>query len=165
LQSKLFFRRGDPSALHQAARTAGPFFAWRTQFLVQIPSGSFNPARSSNIGSGYGAVVPYLAATLLPLSGLEMSTRVHYHYNLATTRIANPPPIPHLVYRNGKARETQLYLGPGGGFDFNSGNTLNIKPPLEAGSPQHGQRTLPATALHPTVLGIRTHRMERFADR
>jgi hypothetical protein len=169
LQSKLFFRRSDPSALHHAARTAGPFFAWRTQFLVQIPSGSFNPARSSNIGSGYWAVVPYLAATWLPVSRLELSTRVHYQYNLATTRIANPPPIPHLVYRNGqagqltyanftgswriakklyagangygvyqlspdrtnnmnvgKARETQLYLGPGGGFDFNSGNTLNI---------------------------------------
>jgi hypothetical protein len=105
----------------------------------------------------------------MPWRKFELSTRLHYQYNLPTTRIANPPPIPHLIYKNGqagqlayanftgsyrlsrklyagangygvyqlspdktnqmnvgKARETQLYLGPGGGYDFNSGNTLNV---------------------------------------
>jgi hypothetical protein len=168
-QSRLFLR--DEATTSPGARVglASPCFAWRTQVLVQAPTGSFNAGRSSNVGSGYWAVVPYVAATYMPWRKFELSTRLHYQYNLPTTRIANPPPIPHLIYKNGqagqlayanftgsyrlsrklyagangygvyqlspdktnqmnvgKARETQLYLGPGGGYDFNSGNTLNV---------------------------------------
>jgi len=147
----------------------GPYFAYRVQFLVQIPNGEFSPKISINPGSGYWAVVPYLAATYLPRRRIEMSTRLHYQYNLPTTKIANPPPIPHLAYVNGqagqlvygnftgsyrftrklylgansygvyqlspdktnsvnvsKARETQFYLGPGGGYDFSRTDTLNV---------------------------------------
>jgi hypothetical protein len=168
-QSKLSLRNETASSHHARAGLARPYFGWRVQVLTQVPAGSFNANRSSNVGSGYWAVVPYLAATYMPLRKLELSTRMHYQYNLPTARIANPPPIPHLVYKNGqagqltyanftgsyrlshklyagangygvyqlspdktnninvgKARETQLYLGPGGGYDFDSGNTLNV---------------------------------------
>jgi hypothetical protein len=146
-----------------------PCLAFRTQFAVQIPTGSFNSARSINEGSGYWAVVPYLAATYLPRPRIEISTRLHYQYNLATSQLSNPPPIPHLVYvsgqagqlvygnftssyrftrrlyvgansyevyqlspdrtngiKVGQARESQAYLGPGGGFDFARADTLNV---------------------------------------
>jgi len=146
-----------------------PYFAYRVQLLTQIPTGEFHPSVNINPGSGYWAVVPYLAATYLPRRKVEMSTRLHYQYNLPTTKIANPPPIPHLVYHNGqagqlvyanfagsyrltrrlyfgansyglyqlspdktngvnvgKARETQFYLGPGGGYDFSKADTLNV---------------------------------------
>ena len=168
-QSKSYVGEGrakDPS-LARAARN--PYFAYRLQALVQIPNGSFNTARSINQGSGYWAVAPYIAATYLPVARLEMSTRFHYQYNLATDKIPNPPPIPHLIYKNaqagqllydnltssykftrklylganayglyqlspdktngvnvGGARETQFYLGPGGGYDFPKSNTLNV---------------------------------------
>jgi hypothetical protein len=185
-QSKFFFHKSAstaavlPSArwaikgkppLPQLARQTepGPFFAYRVQFLVQIPTGEFHSSVNINPGSGYWAVVPYLAATYLPRPKFELSTRLHYQYNLPTTKIPNPPPIPHLVYRNGqagqlvygnfagsyrftpklylgangfavyqlspdktngmnvgKARETQFYLGPGGGYDLSKSNTVNV---------------------------------------
>jgi len=170
-QSKYFLRGTGsrplkPGSVEEHSR---PFLAWRAQFLVQIPNGKFDSKKSVNPGSGYWAVVPYLAATYMPWRKLEMSTRLHYQYNLPTTKLANPPPIPHLVYVNGqagqlvygnfttsyrvtrklyvgansygvyqlspdrtngvtvnKARESQFYLGPGGGFDFSRTNTLNV---------------------------------------
>jgi hypothetical protein len=180
-QSHFFFHKSVSLMPLSTARSAvngrlsaqqtepAPYFAYRLQFLVQIPSGEFSHRDSINPGSGYWAVVPYLAATYLPHRGVEMSTRLHYQYNLPTTSIANPPPIPHLVYNNGqagqfvyanftgsyrftrkvyfgansyglyqlspdktngvnvgKARETQFYLGPGGGYDISKANTLNV---------------------------------------
>jgi len=172
-QSKYFVHAPARNPLKAAASAGsaepGPYLAYRAQVLVQIPTGNFNPAKSSNVGSGYWAVAPYLAATYMPSRRIEMSTRLHYQYNLPTTRIANPPPIPNLVYVNGQAgqlvygnitgsyrlsrklyfgtngygvyqlspdktnninvghaRETQLYLGPGGGYDFSRANTLNV---------------------------------------
>jgi|GEM_PF-732155 len=180
-QSKFFFHKASPAPGSSADRSAaeglapvpqaeqGPFFAYRVQFLVQIPTGEFHSSVNINPGSGYWAVVPYVAATYLPWRKVEMSTRLHYQYNLPTTKIGNPPPIPHLVYVNGqagqlvygnftgsyrvtrklyvgansfgvyqlspdktngvnvgKARETQFYLGPGGGYDFSVKDTLNV---------------------------------------
>jgi hypothetical protein len=181
-QSKYFFHKpvspvpgrrsvkGKPPGTPTKLQTEpGPFFAYRAQFLVQIPSGEFHPKVNINPGSGYWAVVPYLAATYIPRRGFELSTRLHYQYNLPTTKLANPPPIPHLIYKNGqagqlvygnftgsyrftrrlylgansygvyqlspdktngvnvgKARETQFYLGPGGGYDFSKSDTLNV---------------------------------------
>jgi hypothetical protein len=161
-QSKYFVH--DPA---QGDRNS--YLAFRAQFLVQFPTGKFAPGKSLNPGTGYWAVAPYLSATWLPVSRLEMSTRFHYQYNLATQRIPAPPPIPGLVYKSGqagqllydnltaswkftrklylggnaygvyqltpdrtngirvaKARETQLYLGPGGGYDFSKKDTLNV---------------------------------------
>ena len=169
-QSKFFGGEGTAKgASAKPGARLSPYFAYRLQFLVQIPNGDFNSTKNINQGSGYWAVAPYLAATYLPIPRLEMSTRFHYQYNLATSNLPNPPPIPHLVYTSGQAgqllydnfttsykftrklylganaygvyqlspdktngmnvggaRETQLYLGPGGGIDFAKGNTLNV---------------------------------------
>ncbi|MFY9745025.1 MAG: transporter [Acidobacteriaceae bacterium] len=168
-QSKIFDGEGAKDSSPRPASRRNPYFAYRFQFLVQVPNGSFDPTKSLNQGSGYWALAPYIAATFLPVRGLEMSTRLHYQYNLATDKIPNPPPIPHLTYTSGQAgqllydnyttsyrftrklymganayglyqlspdktngvnvggaRETQFYLGPGGGYDFPRSNTLNV---------------------------------------
>ncbi len=168
-QSKFFVGEGSAKDLSKPKVPSNPMFAYRIQFLVQIPNGSFDTTKSINQGSGYWAVAPYIAATYMPVSRLEMSTRFHYQYNLATDKIGNPPPIPHLVYTSGQAgqllydnfttsykvtkklymganaygvyqlspdktngvnvggaRETQFYLGPGGGYNFPKSNTLNV---------------------------------------
>jgi len=162
--------------VHDPARDDRSFYlAYRVQFVVQIPTGKFDSAKSLNPGSGYWAVAPYVAATWLPVRRLEISTRFHYQYNLATSRIPNPPPIPNLVYKSGQAgqlvydnltaswkftrklylganaygvyqltpdrtngirvpkgRETQAYVGPGGGYDFSKRDTLNVNVYLKA---------------------------------
>jgi hypothetical protein len=170
-QSKFFVRGGSAAKDSQPKLKAQPtpYFAYRFQFLVQIPNGNFDSKKSINQGSGYWAVAPYIAATYLPAPRLEMSTRFHYQYNLATDKLSNPPPIPGLVYKSGQAgqllydnfttsylftrklylganaygvyqlspdktngvklggaRETQLYIGPGGGYNFSKANTLNV---------------------------------------
>jgi hypothetical protein len=174
-QSKFFTRSesdrpsGAPPPNPPNASKSGPFFAYRFQFLVEMPTGRFNTAKNINSGAGYWAVIPYFAATYLPTRRVEMSTRLHYQYNLPTDKLGNPPLIPHLVYRNGQAgqlvygnftgsyrltrklylgansyavyqlspdktnginvghaRETQFFLGPGGGYDFSKSNTLNV---------------------------------------
>ncbi|MGA3371674.1 MAG: transporter [Terracidiphilus sp.] len=169
-QSKFFAGEGaGKDSSPKSAAQSSPYFAYRFQFLVQIPNGEFDRTKNINPGSGYWAVAPYIAATYLPVSRLEMSTRFHYQYNLATDKLPNPPPIPHLVYTSGQAgqlvydnfttsyrftkklylganayglyqlspdktngvkvggaRETQFYLGPGGGCDFGKANTLNV---------------------------------------
>jgi hypothetical protein len=102
-QSKIFGGEGAKDSSTKPASRQSPYFAYRLQFLVQVPNGSFDPARSLNQGSGYWAMAPYIAATYLPVPRLEMSTRFHYQYNLATDKIPNPPPIPHLVYTSGQA--------------------------------------------------------------
>jgi hypothetical protein len=170
-QSKFFVRSKGAAKgpLPKPKAPLEPYFAYRFQFLVQIPNGNFDPAKSINQGSGYWAVTPYIAATYMPAPRLEISTRFHYQYNLATDKISNPPPIPGLVYKSGQAgqlvydnftssylftrklylganaygvyqlspdktngvkvggaRETQFYLGPGGGNNFNKADTLNV---------------------------------------
>jgi hypothetical protein len=80
-----------------------PVFGWRLQFAVMSPSGMFNKNVNINQGAGYWGVNPYIAATLVPVPGLEFSTRLNYQYNFQTTNFSNPPPIPGLIYRNGQA--------------------------------------------------------------
>jgi hypothetical protein len=146
-----------------------PWFVYRLQLLFQFPVGGFDTHKNLNPGTGYSAVIPYVAATYLPTRRWEMSTRLHYQYNFQTDKIAGPPAVPGLVYKNGQAgqivygnfttsykltrrlylgansyevyqlnpdktngksvdhgRETQAYLGPGGGFDFNESNLLHV---------------------------------------
>jgi hypothetical protein len=168
-QSKSFIHRAAIESSSETPIEPHPYLAYRVQFLMQVPNGGFDPAKSINPGSGYWAVIPYLAVTSIPRQKYELSTRLHYQYNLPTSKIANPPPIPHLVYVNGqagqlvyanftgsyrfsrklylgansygvyqlspdktngidvsRARETQFYLGPGGGYDFARSDTLNV---------------------------------------
>jgi hypothetical protein len=168
-QSKMYVGGEGAPASPKSQVSSSPYFAYRLQFLVQIPNGSFNTSKSLNQGSGYWAVAPYFASTWLPVPRLEMSTRFHNQYNLATDNLPNPPPIPHLVYKSGQAgqllydnfttsyrftknlylggnayglyqltpdrtngikvggaRESQFYLGPGGGYDFGKSSTLNV---------------------------------------
>jgi hypothetical protein len=168
-QSRSFIHRPAPEGDRETPIVPHPYLAYRVQFLMQAPVGGFDPAKSINPGSGYWAFIPYLAATSIPRPKFELSTRMHYQYNLPTSKIANPPRIPHLVYVNGQAgqlvyanftgsyrfsrklylgansygvyqlspdktnginvghaRETQFYLGPGGGYDFARSDTLNV---------------------------------------
>jgi hypothetical protein len=80
-----------------------PVFAWRTQFSVIAPTGSTNDSKSINQGSGFWAFNPYVAMTWVPVPTIEFSTRLNYQYNFQTSQLQAPPPIPHLVYRNGQA--------------------------------------------------------------
>jgi len=168
-QSKFFGAEGVAQPVSKPRARLDPYFAYRLQVLVQVPSGSFDATKSLNQGSGYWAVAPYFAATYLPVRRLEVSTRLHYQYNLVTDKLSNPPPIPHLVYKNGQAgqliydnfttsykftrklylganaygvyqltpdktngirvggaRETQAYVGPGGGYNLGNADTLNL---------------------------------------
>jgi len=90
-----------------------PVFAWRAQFSVIAPTGSVNEQRNINQGSGFWAIDPYVALTWVPLPRLEFSSRINYQYNFQTSTIQSPPPIPHLVYRNGQAGQIMY-----GNFDM-----------------------------------------------
>jgi hypothetical protein len=80
-----------------------PVFVWRAQFGVYSPTGSLNTAKNINQGNGYWAIDPYIAFTYQPIPQVEISSRINYQYNFETSTIQSPPPIPHLVYRNGQA--------------------------------------------------------------
>jgi hypothetical protein len=80
-----------------------PDFAWRFQLIILSPIGGFDKHKNVNQGCGYWAINPYVSFTWAPTPKLEFSTRFNYQYNLSTTNIASPPPVPHLVYENGQA--------------------------------------------------------------
>jgi hypothetical protein len=80
-----------------------PYFTWRAQFIVMSPTGQMNDLKSMNQGCGYWAVNPYVTFTLLPFPAIELSNRLNYQYNFPGSTFSNPPPIPHLVYRDGQA--------------------------------------------------------------
>jgi hypothetical protein len=84
-------------------RGGRPVFAWRFQFSTVAPTGGFSTRRNINQGTGFWAVNPYVALTWLPIRRVEFSGRINYQYNFPTSRIANPPPIPGLIYRSGQA--------------------------------------------------------------
>jgi hypothetical protein len=80
-----------------------PIFSWRCQLLILSPTGDFNKHDAISQGAGMWAINPYIAATYLPTSRLEISTRFNYQYNLETSNFADPPPIPGVVYSSGQA--------------------------------------------------------------
>lgn len=80
-----------------------PVFSWRAAFDVIAPTGGFDRSRDVNQSAGYWSINPYVAATVLPTPKWEISARFHYLYNFTTSKIANPPPIPGFVLRNGQA--------------------------------------------------------------
>ncbi|GGE96489.1 SphA family protein [Sphingomonas prati] len=80
-----------------------PVASVRVAFNVIAPTGGFDRRRDLNQGSGYWSLNPYVAWTVLPAPGWEISGRLQYLYNFKTTRIANPPAIPGLTFDNGQA--------------------------------------------------------------
>lgn len=91
VQFKPVLRHGRPVASFRAA----------VDFLA--PTGGFDRTRDLNQGSGYWSVNPYLAWTVLPAKGWDISGRTQYLYNFKTTRIANAPTIPGFTFRDGQA--------------------------------------------------------------
>jgi hypothetical protein len=80
-----------------------PVFSWRFQLIILSPIGKFNTRDGINQGAGMWAINPYIAATFLPTSRIEISTRFNYQYNLKTSNFADPPPIPGIIYTSGQA--------------------------------------------------------------
>lgn len=83
--------------------TDRPVFAWRVQLGVYSPTGSVNTSRNINQGNGFWAFNPYFSFTYLPAPNIEISSRINYQYNFATSVIQAPPPIPGVTYYNGQA--------------------------------------------------------------
>ncbi|MDR6787936.1 hypothetical protein J2Y58_001288 [Sphingomonas sp. BE138] len=80
-----------------------PVASVRLALNAIAPTGGFDRSRDLNQGSGYWSINPYVAWTLLPAPGWEVSGRTQYLYNFRTSRIANPPTIPGFTFRNGQA--------------------------------------------------------------
>lgn len=91
IQFKPFMSHGHPVASIRVALDA------------IAPTGDFNRYRDLNQGSGYWSFNPYLAVTVLPAKGWELSARVQYLYNFKTTKIPNAPEIPGFAFEDGRA--------------------------------------------------------------
>jgi len=78
-----------------------PVFSQRVEFDVIAPIGKFNPNKDINQSSNFTSLNPYWAGTVLPLPHLELSARLNFLYNFATSRPAlerlyalqNPPRV------------------------------------------------------------------------
>lgn len=80
-----------------------PIASVRVALNAIAPTGGFSRTRDLNQSSGYWSVNPYVAWTVLPAPGWEISGRTQYLYNFSTKRISNPPNIPNLTIRDGQA--------------------------------------------------------------
>jgi hypothetical protein len=78
-----------------------PVFSHRFEFDVIAPIGKYDPSVDINQSSNFASLVPYWAATVMPLSRWEISLRLHYLYNVKNVRPALgrlysnevPPPV------------------------------------------------------------------------
>ena len=68
-----------------------PVFSHRFELDLIVPTGKYDPERNINQGSNYVSINPYWAATVLPLPGLELTTRLNWIYNFTNERPVNPP--------------------------------------------------------------------------
>jgi hypothetical protein len=75
-----------------------PVFSHRMELDLIAPIGKYDPSKSINQGSNFVSISPSWAITVVPLPGFEISTRLHYIYNMnnnrpvgAPTDPANPP--------------------------------------------------------------------------
>jgi len=78
-----------------------PVFSHRFELDVVAPIGKYDPSIDINQSSNFVSIIPYWAATVLPLPHLEVSARLHYLYNFKNVRPALgrlygnqlPPPV------------------------------------------------------------------------
>lgn len=78
-----------------------PVFSQRFEVDVIAPTGAYDPSVDINQSSNFVSIVPYWAATVLPLPHWEISARLHYLYNFKNVRPAfgrlytnvQPPPV------------------------------------------------------------------------
>jgi hypothetical protein len=78
-----------------------PVFSNRFEVDLIVPTGKYDPGIDINQSSNFVSLVPYWAATVLPLPHLELSVRLHYLYNFKNMRPALgrlygnevPPPV------------------------------------------------------------------------
>jgi hypothetical protein len=107
-----------------------PFFAHRLEIDLVAPTGKYNPHKNINQGSNYVSFVPHWAATLLPLSRLELSVRIHYIYNLRNDRPTGAPVDP----ANPPARLNLDSAKAGQAFFFNFATSYEIIQSLHLGA-------------------------------
>jgi hypothetical protein len=78
-----------------------PVFSHRFELDIVAPIGKYDPSVDINQSSNFVSIIPYWAATVVPLPRLEISARLHYLYNFKNTRPALgrlysnevPPPV------------------------------------------------------------------------
>lgn len=70
-----------------------PLFAARFELDLVVPVGKYDPNKDINQGTNYVSIVPHLAMTLVPLPGLELSTRIHYIFNIRNDRPVGKPVV------------------------------------------------------------------------
>ncbi|MHA6719708.1 SphA family protein [Sphingomonas sp. RS6] len=80
-----------------------PVASFRVALNAIAPTGGFDRKHDLNQSSGYWSIVPYVAWTILPAKGWDISGRTQYLYNFKTSRISNPPTIPGFTFRDGQA--------------------------------------------------------------
>lgn len=68
-----------------------PVFSHRLELDLVAPTGKYDPAKNLNQGTNYMSFNPNWAATVLPLPGLEFTTRLNWIYNFTNERPVNPP--------------------------------------------------------------------------
>ncbi|EGX99817.1 putative secreted protein [Nitrospirillum viridazoti Y2] len=80
-----------------------PVASFRVAFDLIAPTGGFDRTKDLNQGSGYWSLNPYVAWTVLPAEGWEVSGRTQYLYNFKTDNISNAPTIPSFTFNDGQA--------------------------------------------------------------
>jgi hypothetical protein len=83
-------------------RQGRPVASARIALDVLAPTGDVDESRDLNQGSGAWSINPYVAWTLLPAPGWEVSGRTQYLYAFETDKIPNPPSIPGFTFEDGQ---------------------------------------------------------------
>ena len=81
----------------------GHVFSYRLEFDIISPTGGFDRTKDIDQSSRFWSINPYIAMTYLPAPGVELSTRIYYLYNFATSTFPNPPAFPGLAFTTGRA--------------------------------------------------------------
>jgi hypothetical protein len=97
--------------------------SWRAELDAIAPTGSFNSKKDLNQGAGFWSLNPYVTTTYLPTPRIEISSRLSYLYNFATSRAPNPPPFPDLPFRSGQAGQV-VWLNFAASYELISGFSL-----------------------------------------
>ncbi len=112
-QSRLYMKSGRPR------------FVWRAQLIISSPTGAVVRSKDINQGAGFWAVNPYVALSYFPSAKVELSNRLNYQFNFASSAFSNPPPIPGLIYRNGQAGQL-LYDNFAASYAVGAGVNLGV---------------------------------------